>query len=82
MTRESKDAPVGGTETSPEVPPTTPALPGNSWRDRLHKDKLAAQGGGPVSAPGNRPNENIRNRFQNTAPGATAQKTRKGSRPG
>jgi len=52
------------------------------WRDRLNKTKTANNQMNPTGASGDKTGKIVPNRFQNTAAGNTAQKTRKGMRAG
>jgi len=67
------------TDTESKVETTEPATAGQLWRDRLNKTVAGSKPAGPAGAPGV---ADLRNRFQKTADGSTARKSRKGLRPG
>lgn len=67
--------------SAPEVAADAPTA-SELWRERLHKNKIAAQNTNPINTHKGVAGRNVTNRFQNTPPGDTARKTRKGLRAG
>jgi len=68
-------------QTTQKKKTVTAAKPagGQLWRDRLNKTKPDTNRTGPAGATGD---TDLRTRFQKTASGSTARKSRKGMRPG